>query len=365
MKIVCTLENLKFGLLTAGRIISPSNTLPILSNLLLKTENGQLKISATNLEIAITTTVRCKIEQEGEVCLPAKTLIELVNTLPDQNILLETEPNAVLIETENYTTKIKSLPGGEFPLIPNVDTKYALEFEPKQLKQAIEQVIFAASKNESQPEISGVFMQQTGETVKLVATDRYRLAEKSIVAKREKNEQQVIFPHRAVVEAVRLLSSLEGNPAEINLGENQAVIKIGETQIITRLIDGQYPDYKQIIPQQFNTTINLVRQELVNALKTSGIFSHSTGSVTFNFKPKQNLVVSSSSNDLGESRVELSSHTEGESGSIILNYRYILDALNNMTGENVVMKIVNDEAPVILTEQTGQDYTYLIMPIKT
>lgn len=364
MKIICTLENLKFGLATTGRIISPSNTLPILSNVMLKTENGQLKILSTNLEIAITTTVRCKIEQEGEVCLPAKTLADLVNTLPNENISIETSENNVIIKTENYNTKIKSLPAEEFPLIPNIETRHSIKINPKELKSAIEQVIFAVSLNESQPEISGVYMDQQEENIKIVATDRYRLAEKNIMAKGQKGAKQSIFPSKAIIETSRLLSVAEES-VEIDFGENQAVIKIAETQITTRLIDGQYPDYKQIIPTEFNTTINLVRHDLINALKTSGIFSRGTGSVTLSFNEKQDLVVTSNSQELGESTIKIPSHVEGQGGSMILNHRYILDALNNMAGENIVVKVVNDESPVIFTPQATDEYTYLVMPIKS
>ncbi|HYV33380.1 MAG TPA: DNA polymerase III subunit beta, partial [Candidatus Limnocylindria bacterium] len=181
MKIICTQENLKSGLATVGRIISSTNTLPILNNLLIKTENGLLKISSTNLEIAITTTVRCKIEEDGGVTVTSKTLVDLVNNLPNKNITFQTKENELLIETENYHTSVKTLPMEEFPLIPTVEGKNTLNLDSQELKKALDQVVFAASTNQTQPEMSGILFSKSSGELRVAATDRYRLAERKMV----------------------------------------------------------------------------------------------------------------------------------------------------------------------------------------
>jgi DNA polymerase-3 subunit beta len=278
MKIICTQENLRNGLSAVSRIISNSNTLPILNNVLLKTENGLLNLTATNLELAVTTMVRCKIEEEGSVCLVSKTFAELVNNLPTGNITIESKDSEVVISTEHYNNKIKTLPSEEFPSIPVVDNGQKLTFDGIQLKQSLDSVVFAASTSETQPEISGVLLTKDDSgVVKFVATDRYRLAEKTIGGQAS-SVKNVIIPNKTAQELSRLLTN-QSDPVEVIITDNQISVTTVDTTVISRLIDGQYPDYQQIIPQDFNATVNVDKRELANALKTSGIFSRGTGSV--------------------------------------------------------------------------------------
>ena len=255
MKLICTQENLKAALATVGRIIPSSNTLPILSNLLIKTENGVLNISSTNLEIAITTQLRCKIEEQGEVTVVSKTINELINSLPNKNITLQTGNGDLKVETENYRTSIKTLPAEEFPLIPEVDGGRKLSLDSQELKDSLEQVVFAASTNQTQPEISGVFLSRDNGGLVAVATDRYRLAEKKLALK-EKAEgvQSMIIPQKTILELIRIIGSQKGE-VEMSFNESQISLNFNDTQIVSRLIDGQYPDYKQIIPGKFTTTV--------------------------------------------------------------------------------------------------------------
>jgi DNA polymerase-3 subunit beta len=364
MKVICTQENLKTALQTVSRIISSSSTLPVLNNVLLKTENGQLKVSATNLEIGINTFTRCKIETEGEVCLHAKTLLELVNNLPNQNITILSEESDVLLSTENYSTKLKDFPSDEFPSIPEIDSAAVLKLPAPEIKTAIDSVIFAASTSETQPEISGLYFSLQEKFLTLTATDRYRLAENKI-AGNFKPHQPVIIPHRAALEISRVLMGRPGD-VEIFLNDNQAAVRIDDTEIISRLIDGQYPEYTHIIPKEFNTTVSVSRGDLANAVKTAGIFSQSTGSIVMEYQAEsQELKISAVSHDLGESVVRLPGAIEGQEGTVFLNYRYVLDCLNGMTAEHINIKIVDDSAPVILQEADKQGYIYLIMPIKS
>jgi DNA polymerase III subunit beta len=365
MNIICTQENLRLGLQTAGRIISNSNTLPILNNVLLKTTNGQLTISATNLEIAIITTIRCKIEEEGEACLPAKTLLDLVNNLPNQNITLATTDQGISIKTEHYSTLIKSLPSEDFPLIPSIDKTLSFSLPAQDLKQGIDQVVFAASQSETQPEISGILFRLKERFLYLVATDRYRLAQKRIELPKSQGLKDVILPHKTAQEISRVIAGGVGD-IEISLSDNQAAFIFNETQVISRLIEGQYPEYEQIVPEQFTTTVTVNRQELSAALKTSGIFSYTSHSVVLEYNDTgQKVKISSSSHDLGESAIDIPSVINGPAGTILFNYRYILDALSTITEPTVTIKVVNDGAPVIFTPENHDGYMYLVMPIKT
>jgi DNA polymerase-3 subunit beta len=365
MKIICTQENLKSGLFLVGRVIPSATSLPILNNILLKTNNGMLKISSTNLEIAINTQIRCKIEEEGESAVASKTIIELINTLPNKNLTLETINNTIKIEAENYHTLIKTLPADDFPLIPEIENDNPLFIDAQELKSALDRVVFAASNNQTQPEIAGTLFRIEEKKLKVVATDRYRLAEKTLhLNNQNQNPQEFIIPQKTATELSRIIGNQEGKVAIVtNL--TQISFNFLDTQVISRLVDGQYPPYEQIIPNNFSTTIVTKREPLINALKAGAIFCQNSNSITLEYiSEKKELILTSESGELGKNTVELESKIEGTSGSIIMNYRYILDCLNCIRAENVVIKIVNDSSPSLITSEENENYLYLVMPIK-
>ncbi len=363
MKIICTQENLKNGLSIVSRIVGSSSTLPILNNVLLQTENGQLKISATNLEVGISTYIRCKIETEGGVCLAAKTLVELVNNLPNENVLIEVGENDTSVSTDNYHTKIKQLPIDDFPLIPSVEDGQPIQILAGQLKKGLDEVVFAASTSETQPEISGVMAWFGTQKLVLAATDRYRLAEKQLSVA-SGTEKKVILPHRSVLELSRLLVGVEDTIA-IKVSDTQFAATVNNTYLVTRLIDGQYPEYHQIIPEETGTVISIDRARLASALKASSIFSRGVGSVTFVYDSEKQVVqLASVSHDVGESVVDIPCTIEGDSGTVIMNYRYVLDVLQQFDGETLKLFIINDSSPVIFRAEKSDDYLYLVMPIR-
>lgn len=364
MKIICTQENLKTGLATVGRIISSSNTLPILNNVLIKTEKGLLKISSTNLEVAIITHIRCKVEEGGEVTVVAKTLSDLVNNLPNKNITLYAKSAQLEVEAENYYTSIKTLPAEEFPLIPTVESRSVLTLEAGELKESIDQVVFAAAINQTQPEITGVLFGMDEKGLRVAATDRYRLAEKKIAVKTGFS-QDAIIPQKTVVELSRIIGG-EGGQVEASFTETQVVFNFKDTQIISRLVDGQYPPYEQIIPASFKTVISVGKQPLVNALRAGGVFSQGVNSVKFEYNSdKQALVLTSESQDLGKSVVDIPCAIDGGSGTLVLNYHYILDCLLNMEDDSVKIKIIDDNSPSVIVPENKSNYIYLVMPIKS
>ncbi len=363
MKIICTQENLKTGLQQVSRIVGSSSTLPILNNVLLKTENGQLKISATNLEMGINTTIRCKIESEGAVCLSAKVLLDLVNNLPNENITIAEEESEVLVATERYQTKIKNLPVDDFPLIPDIEDGEVISVNALDLKTSLDSVSFAASTSETQPEISGILFKLDGNTLTITATDRYRLGEKSLTTQTQTN-RSVIIPHRSVNELSRILTGVE-DQINLHISNTQIAVAVNDTYLVSRLIDGQYPEYSQIIPSETGTIITLEHNELISALRTSGIFSKGAGSITLMYDDeKQSLHITSASQGVGESLVEIPCSVKNGSGTVILNYRYILDLLNNINPSTLEIHIIDDTNPVVFRSQESQNYLYLIMPIR-
>ena len=363
MKIICTQENLRNGLQQVSRIVGSSLTLPILNNILLQTENGQLKISATNLEMGMSTLIRCKIEKEGGVCIAAKVLLDLVNNLPNDNITIEVGESETSVTTERYQTKIKHLPVEDFPVIPAVEDGILVAISAASFKEVIDSIGFAASTSETQPEISGIAMKFENSKLTAVATDRYRLGEMSIPVQTT-DDRAIIVPHRSISELSRMVVGTEGNIG-LNISNTQMALSVNDTYMVTRLIDGQYPEYSQIIPEETGTVITLEHSSLLSALKTSGIFSRGAGSVTLGFDPEKQIIqLMSSSQGIGESVIDIPCSITGDAGSVILNYRYMLDLLTNTSQDVLDIHVIDDTKPVVFRSQGKPNYLYLIMPIR-
>ncbi len=366
MKIIIVQENLKNALLVVSKAVATSSTLPILGNVLLKTDSGLLKISATNLEISISERVRCKIESDGAVCLPARLLMEVVSSMPGLPVTLEVVAQGLSITAEKYHTILKTVPTEDFPVINDTFPENHFSLLARQLKPALEGVLFATSTNETQVELTGVYMARESAQVVFAATDRYRLAESKIAIPENKAvaKLSVIIPSRACVELVRALANAE--TVNVGIGENQGVFAVGETVITTRLIDGQYPEYEAIVPKEFSVKITTNRQELSSALKAVAVFARGSSGVQVSYVEAEGLLkLSARSQDAGEGEVEVQAKIVGSTDTILFNHKYLLDMLNFLTGEEVEVKLNSPAAPVIFSNPQEVGYIYLVMPIKS
>jgi len=370
MKIICLQENLNKGLSIVSHLASGNITLPILNNILLKIEKGVLTLTSTNLEIGIQTQIRGKVEKEGSFTVPAQILSNYINLLPKEQISLELVENELIIKSKNSKTKIKGISTEEFPLIPKIEKRDGYKVKINDFKQALQQVIFAAYQEESRPEISGILFNfnypQSGK-ITLVATDSYRLAEKSLDLKEysKKENVKIIVPKNTIQELLRILTP-EEDALEIYLSENQILFYYNETELISRLISGQYPDYQQIIPQNYKTKTIINIENFIKIVKGASLFSQSgINDVNLEILPKENkIIISSLNNQLGEYKSEVEGEIEGEENKIVFNYRYLLDGLLNINDNEVGLEIINDASPGILRPAEDKSYLYLIMPIK-
>ncbi len=377
MKISSLQENLKQGLSVVSHIAGKNINLPILNNIMIDARDGNIKLIATNLEIGVVSVVRGKVEKEGSFTVDSKTITDYVALLPNKKINIEQKENNLTVEADNYKTKIIGQSAEEFPLIPEVDKETYYSAEINEFRKALSQTAFAVSANESRLELSGVLFDFSNEKLTLAATDSYRLAEKTTSVKTNSSgdeNKKIIIPARTLQELIRILSAeqdgigADDGSGEIKfyLSENQILFAAGSTELVSRLIEGQYPDYKQIIPTNPKTTIIINRQELVRAVKASALFSKvGINDINLDFpQGKNKAVVSSASGQTGENITELDANVVGEDNGVVVNYRYLLDGLNNIEGENIKIEIINSNTPCILRAEKGDDYLYIIMPIK-
>lgn len=366
MKIIIVQENLKSALVVCGRAVGNSSSLPVLGNLLLGTQDGMLKISATNLEIGITQKVRCKVESDGSVSLPAKLLTEVVSSLPQGPITLESTTDGLKVVAGKFRTTLKTVSPEDFPMVNDKVPEKNFSVPTEGFKRGLERVVFSVSTNETQAELCGVnIVSKTGELV-ITGTDRYRLAESKLIIPETKNYPlfSIIVPSRAVMEVLKVLHD---NVKEVCVGvaDNQAIFLVGETVITTRLVDGQYPEYEAIIPKEFSVTITANKHDLLAALKTVAVFAKSSSGVSVSYEADKDLVFSAKSQDTGEGTVEVSATVEGRSDTVLFNHKYLLDMLPFLTSEDVCIKLNNPSAPVVFSGVDDKNYLYLVMPIKT
>lgn len=364
MKIICTKENLKKGLFVVSRVVGVGNPLQVLNNVLLRTDNGRVKLSSTNLEIGINTWVGGKIEEDGAITVPAKLINEYVNNLPTEKIVLETKDTNLSIESENYHTNIKGLSFEDFPLIPQVAEEVFAKIDNKELRDVLSETVWASATNETQPEISGIFMVFEGGLLRVAATDRYRLAERTAVLKEEvQGKKEVIVPARTVSELYKILGTGEGL-VEIFFSETQVLFKFDETELISRLIDGQYPDYKQIIPKEFKTEAVVDREEFIHALKATSLFAPDSNNISLQVSEQGDITVTASSIAAGENTTKVASKVTGGDSGAIFNFRYLLDCLQNLKEAKISLKLINDASPAMIVPEGRNNYLYIVMPIK-
>lgn len=363
MKLQVTQENLAKALNTVARVASGRNTLPILSNVIIKTVGNRLSVAATNLDIAITHYLGAKVSDEGSITVPARLTQDFVTSLPPGVIDLELDSLKLNINTEKYQSVINGVSADEYPVMPAISEGSKWSIGAKTLKKGLQQAIFAASSDEARPTLTGVYIYSEGGELYLVATDSYRLAEKQLTKTTEK--VSLLVPASAMQDLLRIVSDYEGE-VEVIHDDQQVLFRVGEVELVARLIEGNYPDYKKLIPTKFATSATLNRAEFVNITKVSSLFAReSAGSVTVHVDEKTNEVsIRSVASQLGENTASASAQVNG-GGDITLNSRYLLDALHALSGDDVVIGFNGKVEPCVLKDKKAQDYQHIIMPLKS
>ena len=374
MKIVSLQENLKSGLYYVGHIAGKNVNLPILNNVMIEARDGNIKFITTDLEIGVVATVRGKVEVNGVYTVDAKIMTEFISLLPNQKIEIEQKDNKLKIKSDNYKTTIKGQPADDFPLIPQIDKKHHYKIGIGEFKKGLSQVVFAVSTAETRIELTGVLFHIKDNILTLAATDSYRLAEKRLnIITDDSEERRLIVPAKTIQELNRILSAakggeLEGDKGEIEIyiSENQIQFGIGSIELISRLIEGQYPDYAQIIPNRSETTVKINKDELVRAVKAAALFSKTgINDISLDFPTGKNrVVITSASSQIGENTTNLTAEVQGKDNGIVVNFRYLLDGISNIDTDDLKLGVIDGNTPCLLGPNSGEDYRYVIMPIK-
>ncbi len=363
MKLQVTQEHLNQALASVSRVANSRNTLPILANVLIKTIDNRLSLSATNLDIAIVHYIGAKINEAGAITVPARLMQDFVNSLPSGVIELELTDTKLRVKTDQYDSVINGIVADDFPVMPTINESSSWTIPAQELKKGLQQVVFAASNDETRQVLTGIYIHNNNGKLFIAATDSYRLAEKEIG--NSKDKVSILVPATAMQDLLRILGDFEGE-VTVNHDGQQVLFRVGDIELTARLVEGQYPDYQKLIPSDFTSSITLKRSDIVNVTKVSSLFAReSAGSVTIELDDKTStLNIRSVASQIGENTAKAEGKVNG-SGSITLNSRYLLDALQVLSGEEVFFGFNGKLEPTILKDPKDNSYRHIIMPLKS
>ena len=369
MRLSLTQENLSRALASVGRVVSTRASLPVLSNVLLATDGNRLRLSATNLEIGINYWIGSKVVEQGSLTVPARLFAEFVSSLPHGNIELEGLDSVLTVSSPHYESKINGISAEEFPLIPTLTSDPVLTLDAVVFRDALAQVVVAASADEARPVLAGVYMYIEDEALLIVATDSYRLAEKRVgLPQGAPKEFSVLVPARTMQELVKLLGDAEGD-VEVYVDENQVMFRIADVEVVSRLIEGQFPPYRRIIPESAETSFDIATAELARITKVASLFAReSAGSIRLEIKAEGEVSVVSNDSEVGGNKSSAECEVNGVDGEISLNARYLTDALAVVKSPMVTVAISGKLSPCVISpagENAADDYLHIVMPLRT
>ena len=375
MKISCLQENLAKGLSIVGRAVASRSTLPVLSNVMLATDNGQLKLSATNLEIGINCWVGAKIEEEGSITVPARLLGEFVNSLPPERIDLSLDQNTQTLNLKcaRFESNIKGIDAQEFPLVPTAsDGEAAIRLDPGTLRTMIDQVVFAAATDESRPILTGVLIEFTEDSLTMAAADGFRLSVKATSLNQDFGGiTEVIVPARALMELSRISVDQE-QPVEVIItpARKQILFHLQNIDLVSQLIEGKFPDYNQIIPKGYATRSILETASFLKAARVSHLFARDAANIIkLEIVPSGDelmngrITLVATSAELGDNVADLDASIEGDPLEIAFNAKYLIDVLSVIDSPQVVLETAAASSPGVVRPIGEDQFTHVIMPM--
>jgi len=373
MKLSCLQENLNKGLNIVGRAVATRTTLPITNNVLLTTDQSRLKLAATNLEMAITCWIGAKIEEEGEITVPARLLNEFVSSLPSDKIDISLSPKTKTLglKCARFEARISGVDAKDFPPIPSIDEGITTSVEVEALRQGISHVVFAAATEESRPVLTGVSTQLEGDLMTLAAADGFRLAVYKLpLASSVSEKTDVIIPARTLSELNRLMAEQEeAVKITINPNKSQVIFRLKDIELVSQLVQGTFPNFSQLIPQSYNTRMVVNAAEFSRATKTASIFARDgSGIVRLVLTPGSELTpgkltVSARSEEIGDDVGEIDATIEGEEAKIAFNGKYLIDLLGVLHESQVALETSNPSSPGVIRPVGVDNYIHVIMPM--
>lgn len=375
MKITCKQQDLSRGLSAVSHAVSNRSTLPILSNILLATDNGRLKLSATNLEIGINCWVDAQIHEDGATTVPARLLTDLVNSLPQApvDISVPEDSNILNVKSAGSSANIKGMDASEFPLIPSAEGgEPPVRFDASQLKEIIEEVAFAAADDDSRPVFTGVLIQVSEEKITFAAADAFRLAVRVAPLPGDDHPRgDILVPARTLTELARILPSEGQVEMIVTPNRSQVLFHTEQVDLVSRLIEGTFPNYRQIIPKEHTTRAVVETKEFAGVVKSAALFARDSSNITrIKINPGGSdglepgaVTVEATAEDLGDNVGTINAAVDGPELQVIFNVKYLADVLAVIDTPEVALEVTSATRPGVIRPVGPAEYTYVIMPM--
>jgi DNA polymerase-3 subunit beta len=367
MKFTCLQENLSKGLGIVCKATPTKSILPIYSNVLISAENGQIKLAATNTETTIITFIGASIEKEGAITVPAKILKEFVSTLSPSTLIAELKDAVLHISSEKTKSKFNGVDADDFPKLPQFDEKAKyIELDPKAFAAAVGNVAFAAATDEARPIFTGIYLHYVDGTLVVASSDGFRLSEKTLDMKSKMPEFSVVIPAKTLLEVSRIFAnSVEPIKFVLNKEENLALFSSEDTLVASTILNGDYPDYRRIIPSEHILTAEFDAAELAEAIKLTNLFlTDSSNAIKLKFNPEGYIYIGSSGEEKGAHESQVTAIIEGDELEIAFNSKYLLDLLTNVKSEKISFKAKGNNSPCLFIPIGHENYVHVIAPMQ-
>ncbi|MFV1917093.1 MAG: DNA polymerase III subunit beta [Patescibacteria group bacterium] len=370
MKLQVLQNNFSEALNISSRIASNRAQLPVLANVLLTAKKNKLQVAATNLEISVSISLGAKIEKQGELTVPARVITDLVSNLSDGPLHLSSEKEQLEISAQNFSSKISGMNASDFPAVPHEVGKGVMKLPAKEFIEALSQVLFAASIDETRPVLTGVLFIFSGSKLSLIATDGFRLSEKTIstAASKRLKGSKIILPKSALSEMSRLINKDDNIGFSYKSSDNQAAFGIDSTVLASRIIEGEFPDFEKIIPKESKLNVKVDKEEFLRAVKLASVFARDAANVVKLEIGRDSIGVEAESSQSGSQKAKVDAKVEGSSGKelkIAFNFRFLEDFLNIAKGEDIQIELSSSNSPGVFTDPKDPDFLHLIMPVRT
>lgn len=364
MKLESNKNKLETAVYKASRLSSKHLTLPVLSCIYIEaSKDGVVLIRSTNLDMGIEVKSKAKVVEPGVVAVPAQVFLGVLSSIKGEDVFLELKENNLKVSSNKNSAVIKCMPHEDFPSIPKILAVKTIKIDIKNFIHGFKSVWYSASTSNIKPELSSVYVYKDGEQMVFVSTDSFRLAEKKINIKNGMDMPQIIIPQRNVAEIIKLFED-QSDPVEVLFDKNQIAFVSGDTYLVSRLVDGSFPDYKQIIPKNFVSEATLLKADILNSIKASNIFSDNLNQVKIKVDPKNNqLHIESKNSDIGEYKNSVKASASGESLELNFNNKYITDCMQSVSSDSINFSFAGQGKPLLIAGVSDQSFRYIVMPM--
>ena len=363
MKIVCTKNNLREAFQLAERFTGKNFTLPVLANIFFAADGNKVRCVATNLEMGVEVSIPGKVVKAGSITVPGRVINTLIQSIDEDTVVIEEKDASLTIKTDSSNFTLQGIDPKDFPMLPKIKKEHEFSVSSGGLRKALGQVLPASAVSDFKPELSGIFVKREGKTMTLAATDSFRLAEKTLTLPSAAEDISFIIPGRTCQELLRTLP--EGDEEVlVSEGENQVRFNFAGVHIVSRLVDGTYPDYAAIIPKEFAAHLSAGRDELIRKVKAASILSSKLNDIVVTSSEGESFVEAANA-ELGKSRIQLSAKTKGKESRVSFNFRYLLDGLEALSGEEAILSVNGDSSPALIRDPNDSSFRYVLMPIRS